>query len=184
MALHMAATVLCSSVFVLFLLVFPVFCFSNTISFTREELLNIRQNTPLNLLPDFDHSGVLLDIVVGGAAVLFRRWRTRRWGKRAGALVKLHQRGLRTPCLASISRISALYPTKRTNSFCSPGQTGIFQTLLLCVSWKPGWTIPYRTASFIFLTFSWSDQIARQNQRGNRAAAGRASTSMRGGVQM
>ncbi len=36
MAPHMAATVLSSSVFVLFLLVFPVFCFSNTISFTRD----------------------------------------------------------------------------------------------------------------------------------------------------
>ncbi len=77
MAPHMAATVLCSSVFVMFLFVFPVFCFSNTISFTREELLN----TPLNLLPDFDHSGVLVDIVVGGAAVLFRRWMTRRRGE-------------------------------------------------------------------------------------------------------
>ncbi len=30
--------------------------------------------------------------------------------------------------------------TKRTNSFCSPGQTRIFQNLLLCVSPKPGWT--------------------------------------------
>ncbi len=67
-----AATVLSSSVFVLFLLVFPVFCFSNTISFTRDELLNIRQNTPQNLFPDFDYSDDLLDIVVGGAAVLFR----------------------------------------------------------------------------------------------------------------
>ncbi len=33
-------------------------------------------------------------------------------------------------CLASILRISALYPTKRTNFFCSPGQIRIFQTLL------------------------------------------------------
>ncbi len=45
MALQMAATVLCSSVFVLFLFVFPVLCFSKTSSFTRDELLNIRQNT-------------------------------------------------------------------------------------------------------------------------------------------
>ncbi len=58
MAPQMAATVLCSSVFVLFLFVFPVFCFSNTISFTRDDLLNIRQNTPQNLLPDFDYSDV------------------------------------------------------------------------------------------------------------------------------
>ncbi len=93
----MAGTVLCSPVFVLFLFVFPVFCFSNTISFTRDELLNIRQNTPQNLLPDFDYSDTLLDIIVGGAAVLFRHYRSRRRGKRAGALVKLRQRGLRTP---------------------------------------------------------------------------------------
>ncbi len=44
MGLQMAATVLCSSVCVQFLFVFPVFCFSNTISFTRDELMNIRQN--------------------------------------------------------------------------------------------------------------------------------------------
>ncbi len=75
MAPLMAATVLCSSVF---LLVFPVFCFSNTISFTRDELLNIRQNTTQNVLPDFYHSDVLLDIVVGGAAVLFKHHGTRR----------------------------------------------------------------------------------------------------------
>ncbi len=93
----MAATVLCSSVFVLFLFVFPVFCFSNTISFTRDELLNIRQNTPQNILPDFDYSDILLDIVVGGAVALVKHFRTHRWGKRAGALVKLHQRGFRTP---------------------------------------------------------------------------------------
>ncbi len=97
MAPQMAATVLCSPVFVLFLFVFPVFCFSNTISFTRDELLNIRQNTPQNLLPDFDYSDALLDIIVGGAKVLFRLYRLRRWGKHAGALVKLRQRGLRTP---------------------------------------------------------------------------------------
>ncbi len=97
MAPQMAATVLGSSAFVLSLLVCPVFCFSNTISFTREELLKILQNTSQNILPDFDYSYVLLDIVFGGAATLFRRYSTRRQGKHAGALVKLRQRGLRTP---------------------------------------------------------------------------------------
>ncbi len=52
------------------------------ISFTRDELLNIRQNTPQNIFLDFYYSDVLLDIVVGGAAVLFRHIMTRRWGKR------------------------------------------------------------------------------------------------------
>ncbi len=68
----------CSSVFVPFLFVFPVFCFSNMISFTRDDLLNIRQNTPQNLLPGFDFSDVLLDIVVGGAVALVKRYRKRR----------------------------------------------------------------------------------------------------------
>uniref|UniRef100_A0A672LZX5 Tensin 1 n=1 Tax=Sinocyclocheilus grahami TaxID=75366 RepID=A0A672LZX5_SINGR len=67
MAPQTAAAVFGSPVFVLFLLVFPVFCFSNTISFTRNELLNIRQNTPHNLLPDFVYSDVLLNVVLGGA---------------------------------------------------------------------------------------------------------------------
>ncbi len=96
MAPHMSATVLRSPVVLEFLLVFPVFCFSNTISFTREELLNIRQNTPQNILPVFDYSDVLLDIVVGGAAALIK-CRTRRRGKRASLLMKLRQRGFRMP---------------------------------------------------------------------------------------
>ncbi|KAL0151904.1 hypothetical protein M9458_052796 [Cirrhinus mrigala] len=90
---HMAATMFGSPVFVLFLLVFPVFCLSNTIGFTRDELMNIRQNTPQNILPVFDYSGVLLNVVVGGAAALVKRLRTCRWG---GALVKLRQCGFRT----------------------------------------------------------------------------------------
>ncbi len=61
----MAAMVLRYPVVLVFLLVFPVFCLSNMISFAREELLNIRQNTLQNLLPVFDYLDVLLDIVVG-----------------------------------------------------------------------------------------------------------------------
>ncbi len=61
------------------------------ISFTRDQLLSIRQNIPHNLFPDFDYSDILLDNVVCGAVVLFRRFRTRRRGKRAGALVKLRE---------------------------------------------------------------------------------------------
>ncbi len=99
MVSQIAASVLCFLARVIFLFVFPVFCFSNMISFTRDELLNIRQHTSQNLLRFFNYSDILLEIVVGGAGVLFRRYRTRRRGKRAGALVivKLHLRGLRTP---------------------------------------------------------------------------------------
>ncbi len=118
---------------------FSCFLFLKHDQFTRDELLNIRQNTPQNLLPDFDYSDALLDIIVGGAAVLFRRHRTRRWGKRASALVKLRQRGLRMP-LPSIhlANLRSLPNKNGTNSFCSPGQIRISQTLLLCVSQKPG----------------------------------------------
>ncbi|KAK3511079.1 hypothetical protein QTP70_030150, partial [Hemibagrus guttatus] len=38
---------------------------------------------------------VLLDIVFGRAVALFKRFKERKWGKRAGALVKLRQRGFR-----------------------------------------------------------------------------------------
>ncbi|KAK3505621.1 hypothetical protein QTP70_021027 [Hemibagrus guttatus] len=64
--------------------------------FTRDELLDIRQNTPHNILPVFNYSDVLLDIVVGGAVALFKHFKKRKRGKRAGALVKLRQRGFRT----------------------------------------------------------------------------------------
>ncbi|KAK3538551.1 hypothetical protein QTP86_006715 [Hemibagrus guttatus] len=64
--------------------------------FTRDELLDIRQNTPHNILPVFNYSDVLLDIVVGGAVALFKCFKKRKRGKRAGALVKLRQRGFRT----------------------------------------------------------------------------------------
>ncbi len=85
----------------MFLLVCPVFSHIPAISFTRDKLLDIRKYTPPDISPDFVYSDVLLDIVVGGAAVLFRRYRTRRQGKRAGALVKLRRQGLRMllPCI-------------------------------------------------------------------------------------
>ncbi len=97
MAPHMAASVCCSLVLFLFLFVCPVLSNDFPISFTRNELLDIRNSTPDNLLPTFEHSDVLLDILVGGAAFLFKRSRRRKRGKRAGALVKTRQRSLRTP---------------------------------------------------------------------------------------
>ncbi len=89
MAPLMAAFMVSSAVVFMFLLVCPVFSYIPAISFTRDELLNIWKNTPPDILPDFVYSDVLLDIVVGGAAVLFRHFRTHRWGKQADALMKL-----------------------------------------------------------------------------------------------
>ncbi len=94
MALLMAAFMASSAVVFMFLLVCPVFSHIPAISFTRDEFAG---HSEVHISPDFVYSDVLLDIVVGGAAVLFRRYRTRRRGKRAGALMKLRRRGLRTP---------------------------------------------------------------------------------------
>ncbi len=95
MAPLMAAFVASSTVVFMFLLVCPVFSHIPVISFTRDKLLDIRKYTPPDISPVFVYSDVLLDIV-GGAAVRFRRFRTRRQGKRAGVLVKLRQHGFRT----------------------------------------------------------------------------------------
>ncbi|KAL0154303.1 hypothetical protein M9458_050416, partial [Cirrhinus mrigala] len=97
MAPRMAASVCCSFVLFLFLLVCPVLSNIFPISFSRNELLDIRNSTPDNFLPTFEHSDVLLDILVGGAAFLYKRSKRRKRGKRAGALVKFRQRGFRTP---------------------------------------------------------------------------------------
>ena len=96
MAPRMAASVWSSPVIVLFLFVCSAFSHSFPISFTKDELLDIRKHTPDKFFTDFDYSDVLLDILVGGAAVLLKRAVRRKRGKRAGALVKLRERGLRT----------------------------------------------------------------------------------------
>ncbi len=96
MAPLMAASVACSAVVFMFLLVCPVFSYIPAISFTRDKLLYIRQYTPPDISPVFDYSDVFLDNVVGGAAALIKRFRTRRREKRAGVLVNLRQCGFRT----------------------------------------------------------------------------------------
>ncbi len=67
-----AAFVALSAVVFMFLLVCPVFSYIPAISFTRDKLLDIRKYTPPDISLDFIYSDVLLDIVFGGAAVLFR----------------------------------------------------------------------------------------------------------------
>ncbi len=111
-----------------------------------------------------------------GAAVLFRRWRTRRRGKRAGALVKLRQRGLRTP-LPSIHLANLRSLPNKTGKLLLLSRTNkdFSNSAALCFT---------ETWLNDAIPDSWSEQIATQNQRGNRAAVGRAFTSMRGGVQM
>ncbi|XP_051523496.1 uncharacterized protein LOC127423333 [Myxocyprinus asiaticus] len=96
MAPQMAASVWSAPIVLLFLFVCLVFSNLFPVSFTRDELLNIRQHIPANLFPDFEYSDVLLDILVGGMAVLFKCTMRRRRGKRAGALVRLRRRRFRT----------------------------------------------------------------------------------------
>ncbi len=94
---HMAASVCCSLVLFLFLFVCPVLSNDFPISFTRNKLLDIRNSTPDNLLPTFEHSDVLLDILFGGAASYTSAPGDASEGSIAGALVKSRQRGLRIP---------------------------------------------------------------------------------------
>ncbi len=96
MAPRMAAVVWNAPVLLMFLFVCSVCSHSISISFTRDELLDIRQHTPDNFFPVFEYSDALLDVLVRGAAVLVKRTLRRKRGKRAGALVKLRERGFRT----------------------------------------------------------------------------------------
>ncbi len=68
MAPRMAAVVWNAPVLLMFLFVRSVFSHSICISFTRDELLDIRQHTPDNFFPFFEYSDALLDVLVGGGS--------------------------------------------------------------------------------------------------------------------
>ena len=66
---------------------------------TMDELLNITDSTPFDICPNFLASSMsLLDLLIKGAVVLgyAARLRRRRRGKRAVALVRFRERGLRS----------------------------------------------------------------------------------------
>ena len=94
MALRMVDTVVRSLVLFMFLFICTVFSNPSTITFSREELMNVRHSFPQTLSPDFTDPETFLEILVGGAAALCGAWRRRRRGKRTGALVKLRERGV------------------------------------------------------------------------------------------
>ncbi len=77
----MATFVVSSQLFLCFLLVCPVFSYIPAISFTRDKLLDIRKYTPPDISPVSVYFDVLLDIVVGRAAVLFRRFQDTQTGE-------------------------------------------------------------------------------------------------------
>ena len=76
----------------------PVFCDGTRSYFTSEELMNIRVTTPEDLFPTFLLPTLeILDILVKGALTFAHAVKRQRRGKRAGALMRLRQRRLRTP---------------------------------------------------------------------------------------
>ena len=93
MAPRMVDTVVRSLVLFMFLFICTVFSNPSTITFSREELMNVRHSFPQTLSPDFTDPETFLEILVGGAAALCGAWRRRRRGKRAGALVGLREQG-------------------------------------------------------------------------------------------
>ncbi|KAK3575670.1 hypothetical protein QTP86_031626 [Hemibagrus guttatus] len=135
------------------------------ITFTRDELLDIRQSTPHNIPPVFNYSDVLLDAVIGGAAALFTHFKKRKRGKRAGA--RQAQTG-ESPL--SSQQNGELLLLSRTNKDFSNSAA-----LCFTESW---------TTRFVCRASSCSERIGSQNQRGNHVAVGHASTSTKGGVQI
>nr|XP_046238913.1 uncharacterized protein LOC124055928 [Scatophagus argus] len=98
MAPRTVASEFLSALWTIFFAVFVSFPVVFSFQYTREELLSIRDTSLPNFPPLFHNSGSFPGFLVRGAAALYgitRRWRRRR-GKRAGALVRLRQRGLRT----------------------------------------------------------------------------------------
>ncbi len=160
MAPQMAAFVVSSAVVFMFLLVCLVFSYIPAISLTRDELLYIRKYTPPDISLDLVYSNVLLDIVVGGAAVLFRRFRTSRRGKRAGALAKLCRRGFRTPlpsiCLANLRSL----PNKTGQTPAFPVKQGFFKLCCSVFLRNLAERRHCRQHASSSRTFSWSDRDA------------------------
>ncbi len=89
-----------TSILLLFLFFCSVFSHSLTISFTRDELLDIRQHIPDSFFPVFDYSDTLLDVLVRGAAVLVKHaLRQKRGNCKRGfrtALPSIHLANLRS----------------------------------------------------------------------------------------
>ncbi|KAK3571270.1 hypothetical protein QTP86_005911 [Hemibagrus guttatus] len=95
MAPQTAATVFRCALLFLILCSYSVLCHSSGSSYSREELMNIRATTPVDLFPSFLASTAdLLAILIKEAR---NKVKSRRRGKRSGVLVRLRRRGLRTP---------------------------------------------------------------------------------------
>ncbi len=80
----------------MFLFICLIFCSPSLVKVTREGLLNIRLSAGQTFFPVFIDPESFSELLVRAAAALYGIGRRSRLGKRAGAIVKLRQRGLRT----------------------------------------------------------------------------------------
>ncbi|KAK3506587.1 hypothetical protein QTP70_010160, partial [Hemibagrus guttatus] len=118
----------------------------------------------------------------GGAVALFKRFKKRKGGKRAGALVKLRQRGFRTVLpsihLANLrslpNKMDELLLLSRTNKDFSNSAA-----LCFTESWLND-TIPDSALNLPGFQLFRADQVAES--AGNRMAVGHASTSTKAGA--
>ena len=127
MAPRTAASALSSAVLCLFLSICCVLSCPSVIQYTREELLQYGQSVGYNFPTFSTESGYFSELLVGGAAAVYGMFRRRRRGKRAGALVKLRQRGFRTALpsihLANVRSLNnkmdeLLLLNRRNSDFC------------------------------------------------------------------
>ncbi len=184
MAPLIAASAACSAVVFMFLFVCPVFSYIPAISFTRDKLLDIRQYTPPDISPVFDYSDVLLDIVVGGAAPLIKRFRMRRPGKRASVLMKLRQHGFRT-ALPSIHLANLRSLPNKTDELLLLSRTNKDFSNSAALCFMETWlndAIPDSALSLPGFQLFRVDRDAEST--GKSRGGGTCFTSTKGGVQM
>ena len=134
-----AAVVARCALFCLVLSFNSVFCQDFQGSLTREVLLNIRTTTPVDLFPTFllpaaDLVGILASAALGFAHAVKRRRR----GKRAGALVRLRRRGIRTVLPGFSSPTYVHCATKWTNFSYWWWNTETFFNFQFCASQRHG----------------------------------------------
>ncbi len=129
----------------------------------------------------FEQSDIFLDILVGGAAFLYKLSRRSKRGKRAGVLMKFRQRGFRTP-LPSIQMANLCSLENKSDELQLLTRTNkdFLNTAALCFTetWLNG-AIPN---SALHLT-GFQLFRALQSRRGKREAVDYVFISIKAGVQ-
>lgn len=142
-----------------FLFISTLYSFLNKITFIRDKLINIGLSIPPHIKLDFSFSpGYLNILVTSGAQVLATRC-TRTQGKHSGALVRLHQRGLRTPVLSIfLTNLHSLY-----NKIDKLELERTFPNRLLSVSLRPGCVSLSLTACCNWMDYNSSEATGKTN---------------------